>query len=67
MNLGFHDCADGEDENNCNECTNESFYCAVDKKCIDSRNRCDGHVDCSDESDEVDCSCQGNKFTAKLF
>lgn len=56
---GYMDCVGGEDERNCEQCKNGAFLCASEKRCIASMKHCDGHVDCKDESDEAECTCEG--------
>ena len=38
-----------------NSCSGEEFNCN-DGECIDMQKRCDGRVNCFDESDEIDCN-----------
>ncbi|KAK2167463.1 hypothetical protein LSH36_27g01051 [Paralvinella palmiformis] len=61
---GIVDCANGEDEQNCDrQCSSDEFRCktGVDKRsgsvCIKAAFRCDRFVDCVDESDEDPFSC----------
>lgn len=58
--LGIKDCPLGEDERNCQSCRNAAFHCVKDQACIQSTKRCDGISHCSDATDELDCSCEGN-------
>ncbi|CAB4061720.1 Very low-density lipoprotein receptor,Low-density lipoprotein receptor-related protein 1B,Low-density lipoprotein receptor-related protein 2,Low-density lipoprotein receptor-related protein 8 [Lepeophtheirus salmonis] len=67
---GQLDCADNSDEFNCsststsmehqipsfqhNNCTEDKFKCA-NGKCIPINWKCDGHNDCPDQSDEMNC------------
>lgn len=37
-------------------CTDSQFECVSTKICISIQQKCDGHADCSDSSDEKDCS-----------
>lgn len=39
----------------------DKFYCG-DKLCIPSALRCDGHQDCKDGEDEVNCTCDEGQF-----
>jgi len=41
------------------ECAYYEFACN-DGACVDDRRRCDGHYDCRDRSDELDC---GSRLT----
>ena len=36
-------------------CTGLQFRCEDALQCIDINSVCDGHVDCTDQSDEADC------------
>lgn len=36
------------------DCTADQFFC--DASCLNRSVRCNGHIDCSDHSDEMDCS-----------
>lgn len=38
------------------KCPESDFQCSVSKVCIPSKWFCDGHQDCADNSDELDCS-----------
>lgn len=52
---GAKDCANGEDEANCEECPSHQFQCVDKQQCIPEHKRCNAVTDCSDGSDEVDC------------
>ncbi|XP_064103032.1 low-density lipoprotein receptor-like [Macrobrachium nipponense] len=53
---GTQDCANGEDEANCETCPANHFQCANKRKCIPQHQRCNALKDCDDGSDEVGCS-----------
>ena len=48
-------------------CTVDEFLCVVDTKCIPKAWVCDGNTDCSDKSDEVDCSERHGTFQLLLL
>nr|XP_017095017.2 basement membrane-specific heparan sulfate proteoglycan core protein isoform X13 [Drosophila bipectinata] len=52
---GNRDCADAEDEENCNRevCNDSEFKC--DNKCLPLTLRCDNRYDCEDQTDEAGC------------
>lgn len=54
--LAVLDCEDGSDELNCphSSCAASEFRC-TDGQCINSTLKCNGHFDCDDFSDEVEC------------
>ncbi|KAH8235981.1 hypothetical protein KR032_011790, partial [Drosophila birchii] len=80
---GITDCDDGADENNCpftyddsydtdsennplNECEILEFECDFGQ-CLPLDKKCDGNMDCDDETDELDCQsytehCLENEF-----
>ncbi|XP_070144253.1 basement membrane-specific heparan sulfate proteoglycan core protein isoform X4 [Drosophila kikkawai] len=80
---GITDCDDGADENNCpftyddnydtdpennplNECEILEFECDFGQ-CLPLDKKCDGNIDCDDETDELDCQsytehCLENEF-----
>lgn len=64
----WNDCGDGDssDESNCDfpACNSGQFRCS-NAICIPMRWRCDGHSDCTDSVDEVNCTvvqCPATKF-----
>ena len=53
------DCPDGQDEIECDGCSADAFYCKSERKCISGSARCNGIVNCKDETDESNCACAG--------
>ncbi|XP_055304750.1 putative vitellogenin receptor [Sitodiplosis mosellana] len=51
---GYADCPKGEDELDCDQCTEHEFKCGP-SECIPMKWRCDNHKDCKDGSDELKC------------
>ena len=49
------DCLNGEDEANCTyHCDSDKYMCD-NNTCIPNSWKCDGHFDCNDHTDEVNC------------
>lgn len=43
----------------------EGFFSCQDhlfNQCLSKDRKCDGHIDCLDGFDEIDCSCQNSTF-----
>lgn len=49
---GVKHCASGVDESACQPCP---LICLADNQCYTHAQQCNGHVDCHDFSDEIDC------------
>ena len=47
-------------------CSNSSFECKEDGKCIDETFKCDGDFDCSGGSDEENCEIESGKDILSL-
>ncbi|XP_011694235.1 PREDICTED: vitellogenin receptor-like [Wasmannia auropunctata] len=62
---GIIHCPNGEDETvNCHEkqkCKEDDFMCK-NGECINSKDRCNSHYDCADQSDEEDCKPKYDEF-----
>lgn len=55
---GVFNCANRFDELGCDNCRVDQLYCSFTKTCIDPELICNGHSDCGDHSDEI--NCKGN-------
>ncbi|XP_017768750.1 PREDICTED: basement membrane-specific heparan sulfate proteoglycan core protein-like isoform X5 [Nicrophorus vespilloides] len=55
---GHKDCDDGEDEENCWDCSTDEIQCDI-SRCVSKTKLCDGVFDCDDKTDENDDSCTG--------
>ena len=42
----------------CTECEESKFACRLGEECIDKSKECDQRADCSDASDETNCTCK---------
>jgi len=47
-------------------CETGFFRCATSAECLPVRFKCDGHEDCEDSSDELNCSEYSKKQTIKI-
>nr|XP_045613717.1 basement membrane-specific heparan sulfate proteoglycan core protein-like isoform X12 [Procambarus clarkii] len=56
------DCNDGLDELHCIQCSTGQFTCDSGE-CIDITYRCDGLLQCRDQSDENGCRCRPGEWT----